>query len=194
MALLNWVRGKLHIRAIQVPARLDRVLRYGRYVLLTLILFQTIASVQLWFGNYDPYKTIFGLDWLFNFNLATSWITYLLALIVLTASLFVERAWCRYACPLGGAISLLGKASLLRIRRTEDACKSCAICDKPCPVKLNVSTAKTISSDCIGCLACVDSCPRPGALEATLAPVWLDSLRSRLHRTHTTAQEVSHAR
>jgi Fe-S-cluster-containing hydrogenase component 2 len=40
-----------------------------------------------------------------------------------------------------------------------------------------VDTAKTISSDCIGCLECVDTCPRPGALEVKLAPVWLDFMR-----------------
>ncbi len=191
--LLNWIRGKLHIRQVQVPAKLDRILRYGRYLVLSLILYQTISTTKLWFGDYDPYKTIFSLGWLFEFNLATSWIAYAIALIVIGASLFVERAWCRYACPLGGAISLLGNFSLFRIRRTENACKGCAVCDRPCPVKLPVATANTISSNCIGCLACVDACPRPGALEVKLAPVWLDGIRARFARKENTKVEVSNA-
>ena len=124
-----------------------------------------------------PYRTLFGLDWLFDFQPAVAWAAYLSTAIVLVSSFFVERAWCRYACPLGGALSLVGKFSLLRIRRTEESCKGCAICSRPCPVKLPVDTAKTISSDCIGCLECVDTCPRPGALEVKLAPVWLDPFR-----------------
>ncbi|MGE5140981.1 MAG: 4Fe-4S binding protein, partial [Rudaea sp.] len=137
---LNWLRGKLHIREVIVPARVDRFLRYGRYLVLGLILYQMIYTVNLWFGEYDPYKTLFGLGWLFEFNLASSWIPYTIAVVVLVASLFVERAWCRFACPLGGAISLLGNFSLLRIRRTGASCKSCAVCDRPCPVKLPVAT------------------------------------------------------
>ena len=176
---LTWLRVKLHIKEILVPARWDRILRYGRYIVLATILYQTIVLVKLWFGDWDPYRTFFGLGWLFEFNLLESWVAYVVLLGVLVASFLVERAWCRYLCPLGGAISLLGNFSLLRIRRDGSECKACAVCDRPCPVKLNVATANTISSNCIGCLACVDACPRHGALEVKLAPVWLDPFRKK---------------
>jgi NapH/MauN family ferredoxin-type protein len=191
MDFLTWLRRKLHIREIQVPARLDRVLRYGRYVMLALILYQTIALVKLWFADIDPYRTLFGLGWLFEFNPAVAGVSYVALIIVLVTSFFVERAWCRYACPLGGAISLIGRFSLFRIRRAGDSCKTCALCERPCPVKLPVATSTTISSDCIGCLACVDACPRHGALEVRLAPTWLDGIRARLPNQVT---EVSDAR
>lgn len=177
--LLTWMRTKSKIQEIVVPVRLDRIFRYGRYVILALILYQTIATTRLWFGDYDPYRTLFGLGWLFEFNLLESGAAYAILTTVLVASFFVERAWCRYFCPLGGAISLLGNLSLLRIRRDGEACKACAVCNRPCPMKLNVAAANTISSNCIGCLACVDSCPRPGALEVKLAPVWLDRFRKK---------------
>lgn len=59
--LLSWIRRKLHIREIKVPARLDRILRYGRFVVLGIIIYQTIVSVRLWFADIDPYRTLFGL-------------------------------------------------------------------------------------------------------------------------------------
>ncbi len=176
--VMTWIRGKLRIREIQVPDRLDRVLRYGRFLVLAMVLHQTISTVKLWFADWDPYRTLFGLGWLFEFNLAESWLAYAVVLVVIAGSLFVERAWCRYACPLGGAISLFGNLSLLRIRRAGDVCKGCNVCEQPCPVKLPVATANTISSNCIGCLACVEACPRPGALEVQLAPTWLNGLRA----------------
>lgn len=175
--LLTGIRKRLRLPEIQVPRWLDRILRYGRYVMLGLILYQTIVSVKLWFATIDPYRALFGLDWLFEFNLAVAWAAYLSLAVTLIASLFVERAWCRYACPLGGALSLVGKFSLLRIRRTADSCTNCKLCAAPCPVHLPVETAQVISSDCIGCLECVDTCPRPGTLEVKLAPVWLDRVR-----------------
>jgi NapH/MauN family ferredoxin-type protein len=193
---LTSVRRKLRLPEIRVPSRLDRILRYGRYLVLGLILYQTIITVKLWFADFDPYRTLFGLGWLFEFNPVVEGTAYVTTVVVLVLSLFVERAWCRYACPLGGAISLLGKFSLLRIRRTDMACKGCSLCERPCPVKLPVATATVISSDCIGCLACVDTCPRHDALNVKLAPVWLDFIRAIRQRfLHTkTAKEVSHAR
>ena len=186
--LMSWMRGKLHIKEIQVPQKLDRVLRYGRFVVLAFVLIQTITLVKLWFADWDPYRTLFGLGWLYDFNLATSWGAYLVVAVIIIASLFVERAWCRYACPLGGAISLLGNLSFLRIRRDGEACKGCNVCEKPCPVKLPVATANTISSNCIGCLACVEACPRRGALEVQLAPTWLDGIRRFFKRNRDTRQ------
>jgi NapH/MauN family ferredoxin-type protein len=197
---LTWLRKKLHLKEIVIAPKADRVLRYGRYLVLVLILLQTISTVKLWFADFDPYRTIFSLGWLFEFNLAANWPAYTIALLVIGGSLLIERAWCRYLCPLGGAISLLGKLSFLRIRRTGESCKSCALCERPCPVKLPVSTAKTMSSDCIGCLECVAACPRHDTLDVRLAPVWLDPVLRRTHPERNLVQseasiaEVNHAR
>jgi polyferredoxin len=169
--LLSWTRKKLHLPEVRVPARLDRVLTYGRYVSLAVIIAATIASVKLWFAAWDPYRTLFGLGWIFEFNLAENWLAYLVALIVIGGVLVIPRAWCRYACPLGGAISLLGNLSLLRIRRDAGECSGCAVCNKPCPVRIDVAHADpAVSANCIGCLECVEACPRKAALGVTLGP------------------------
>src|SRR5512139_1080336 len=108
---LTWLRKKLHLREVHIPEEADRWLRYGRFVILGLILYKTIATVKLWFAGYDPYRTIFGLGWIFEFNLAEQWPAYLIALLVVIFSFWVQRAWCKYLCPLGGALSLLGHLS-----------------------------------------------------------------------------------
>lgn len=187
---LTGLRKRLKIEAIEVAPKADRVLRYGRYLILVLVLFQTISTVKLWFADFDPYRTIFSLGWLFEFNLEANWPAYSIALLILVGSFFIERAWCRYLCPLGGAISLLGKLSFLRIRRQADGCKSCNVCERPCPVKLPVATVNTVSSDCIGCLNCVEACPKPGVLEVQLKPAWLDPIL----KQPAQAAEVSDAR
>jgi polyferredoxin len=178
--LLDWVRRKLRLPQVQLPARLDRVLTYGRYVTLAGILYATIATVKLWFADFDPYRTIFGLGWIFEFNLAAHWPAYVVALAITVGAFLIPRFWCRYLCPLGGAISLLGNISLLRIRRDAADCKGCNICNSPCPVNIDVAHADpAVSTDCVACLACVEACPRHGALNVTLGPVLPKLLKPR---------------
>ena len=178
--LLEWIRKKLRLPSLRVPARLDRVLTYGRYVTLGVILYATIATVKLWFADWDPYRTIFSLGWLFEFNLAEHWLAYTVALVILIGAFLIPRFWCRYLCPLGGAISLLGNFSLLRIRRDEASCMGCGVCNVPCPVKIDVAQADpAVSADCIGCLECVEACPREGALSVMLGPALPKVLKPR---------------
>lgn len=188
--LLTWLRERLHLPALTIPAPVDRWLRYGRYLTLSLILYMTISSVTLWFAAYDPYRTIFGLEWLLAFDLAEHWLAYTIALVILGLSFFVPRFWCKYTCPLGGALSLVGHISLLRIRRSEASCKGCALCETPCPVGLHVADANPmVSPNCIGCLACVEACPRHGALEVQVAPViWVKQIRRFLIRLRPSAK------
>lgn len=192
---LTWLRTKLRLPELRVPAQLDRWLRYGRFIVLALMLYMTISTVNLWFANYDPYRTLFGLGWLFEFNIETQWPAYLITASVLVLSFFIPRFWCKYTCPLGGALSLLGHLSLLRIRRNQEQCKNCALCEAPCPVGIAVASANpTINTNCIGCLACVETCPRQGALEIQLAPSWftkLGSLANHLRRPATSKGDAS---
>ena len=61
--------------------------------------------------------------------------------VMLVAAHFVDRPWCRYACPLGAASGLVGAFSPVRIERMADACTSCGICTRACPMGLAVATA-----------------------------------------------------
>jgi len=163
--LLGGIRRRLKLPLIAVPTRIDRWLTYGRFVLLAIILYQTISAVHLWFADYDPYRTIFGLGWLFEFDLATQWIAIAVAVVVLVGSLFIQRFWCRYLCPLGGLLSIVQRVSLFKIQRDPNVCINCGRCAKSCPVKLPVDQSIRTGASCIGCLDCVESCPVPGALE-----------------------------
>lgn len=170
---LTWVRRKLRLPAVTVPRALDRALRWGRFVVLAVILSFSYATASLWFADYDPYVALFGLHWLFEPDTPGLWIGLSVLAVVVVASVLVERAWCRYLCPLGGVLSVLSRFSLLRIRRAPTTCTDCSLCDKACPVGIEPSkAAPMVSPDCIGCMDCVTTCPVRGALGVD-APVLL---------------------
>lgn len=170
---LTWVRNKLHLRAWQPPAALDRWLRYGRFVVLAIVIYFSVTTARLWFFDYDPYVQLFGVHWLFG---EASAVGLTIVGLVLVGSVVVDRMWCRYLCPLGAVFAVVGHLSFLRIRRTASTCTDCTLCDRPCPVGLSVSTANPkVSTDCIGCMDCVTTCPVKGAL-AVDGPVFLGTL------------------
>ena len=145
--------------------RSDRWLRYFRYVVLAWIVWGTITYGVMVFRDVDPWAALLGI---LTGELAVG--LGLAALILLVvAGLFVERAWCRYACPLGAIVGLVGKISPVRIQREGSACSGCRICSKKCPVGIDVASVQDVTdSNCNMCLQCVDTCPKPGALELRL--------------------------
>jgi polyferredoxin len=143
--------------------RIDHWLRYGKYVVLAWAVLGAVAYGYMVFRDYDPWAALLTIT-----ELELTGGVVVLA-VVLVASLFVERPWCRYACPLGAAIGLAGKLSPLRIQRDGPACAGCALCNKACPVGIPVDTRAAITdASCIMCMRCVDTCPKHGALELRL--------------------------
>lgn len=162
---LSWVRRRLHLPTVALPPRLDALLRWGRFAVLGLVIFMSYTTARLWFAGYDPYVTLFGLHWLFGAEPGDLWIAIVVLALVVAGSLVIDRFWCRYLCPLGAALSVAGLFSLVRIRRSQSACTDCTLCDKTCPVGIEPSKAAPfVSTDCIGCMDCVATCPVRGAL------------------------------
>ena len=170
--VLTAIRRGLHLPTVTVPRSVDAVLRWGRFVVLGVVIWFSFTTAKLWFADYDPYVTLFGLHWLFGAESSTFWVGLAILGAVGVGAVVVDRFWCRYLCPLGAVLNVLGRFSLLRIRRSPTACTDCTLCDKPCPVGIEPSKAKPfVSSDCIGCMDCVTTCPVPKAL--TVGPVML---------------------
>jgi len=144
-------------------AVLDRYLRYVKYLVLVWAVGGSAYFGYMVFRDFDPWSTLLSIA---EFSFTPGVIVLAATLI---ASFFIERPWCRYACPLGAISGLIGKFSPVYLKREECACTSCKICSNSCPMGLEIHTATTIKSvDCISCLECVDACPRDGALEVKI--------------------------
>lgn len=139
--------------------RLDHLLRYFRYVVLAWAVVGAAITGVMVFREYDPWNALMSVA---EFEISTA---FVVLAIVLVASLFIERPFCRYACPLGAVQGLVGKASPIAIQRDASACIGCQLCNNACPmgIEVNASTRVTDAA-CIGCLECVAACPSSNAL------------------------------
>jgi polyferredoxin len=148
----------------KVPRSVERVLQLLKYVLLVWILVQTARTGKLFFEPYDPYYNLFNI-----WTDTIAWTGYLVVGLTVVASLFIERPFCRYACPLGGLNGFFNSFSLLQIKRDSSTCIDCGRCDKACPVHVRVSQHSAVRNvECMRCLKCVEACPVNAKTNATL--------------------------
>ncbi len=141
-----------------IPQKLHNALKYMRYIVLILTVMLTFNAGRLLFADVDPYYAMY------HFFTDEVTIGSLVVLgVVLISSLFIERPWCKYACPYGAVLGLVSKISIFKIKRKTSTCNNCTLCDRKCPMNIEISKEKTINDSlCIKCMDCVedDTCSK----------------------------------
>ena len=84
---------------------------------------------------------------------------------ILAINLWRNRFWCRYVCPLGALLGLVGKNPLLRLKKDNEACNGCQLCVAVCPGGANPDAPSDRSdawkpSECLFCWNCEAVCPK----------------------------------
>lgn len=170
--LLAFAGKKLLPDLCRMPEKADKALKYVKYgVLLAIVLL--IWTLQLPVDSSLSPWGVFGVLLSGNLSLMTDAVPTVgfgLLLGILVISLFVERAFCRYLCPLGALFAPLSANRLFRIRRLETACSGCGKCTRACTMGVTVHEDSDLrSGECIDCMRCVAAC-HPQALRTAPVP------------------------
>lgn len=179
-SIQEWIRSGADAVVSRVPAlrragrilraaapwwpRADAVLRNGRYLVLAWAVIGAAVTGTMVFREYDPWSAFLSVA---EFEFSTAFVALITVLVL---SLFIDRPFCRYACPLGAVQGLIGKASPIAIQRDSATCLGCEICNDACPMGLPVNqNTRVTNAECIGCLECVAACPSRDALAVTFS-------------------------
>lgn len=81
--------------------------------------------------------------------------------VILGLNLLAPRFWCRYLCPLGALLGLVGtKQPLARVDVDGEKCTSCRRCNISCQGDASPFPAgQWASRECVTCFNCRDVCP-----------------------------------
>ncbi len=88
-----FARFKISVVLRGIP---DRLLRFGKYILLFFTAYFTVTSSELFCKKFDPYyAAVTGFD-----SDVVVWAAILAILAVGVLSILIRFFWCKYACPL----------------------------------------------------------------------------------------------
>ena len=140
----------------------DRIFRFAKYaVLFYFIIFvwsgvTAVKTAGLWqvFGQYVSFGHWPGLKPLLS-------VGGILLLVIFIGSLFVQRFFCRYFCPMGAIYSLISQTSFLKIDKPRKECGKCHLCTSKCTMGMDLTKKDRIAGgECISCQKCVSWCPK----------------------------------
>ncbi len=167
---LQELLGRIMKKKFVVPKKIDQYLRYLKYVVLAAILVGTAYFGILVFRAYDPFMTFFhfgkGIFWDVSYaESAEHLIPFVILMLTLFFSVFIERFWCKYLCPLGAVMNIFTWMGITKITRDSKTCTNCKLCDRVCPMNVKVSNVKTVKDvECINCNKCVNICSKSESL------------------------------
>ncbi len=141
----------LKLPALRLPFVVHERLAALKYVAFLLIFALSLnyTAHSLALAEIEPFKTAVVLKFM------RAWPFVLYALLLLAAGMVLERAFCRYLCPLGAGLAIPARLRLFEwLKRKKQCGTECQICASRCPVQAIHPDGRINPNECIYCLNC----------------------------------------
>ncbi|HMU17068.1 MAG TPA: 4Fe-4S binding protein [Thauera aminoaromatica] len=151
--LLYKVGGAIGLKRFQfaLPMKWHNRLKWVKYAVFFGLLAVSMFSMGLAekLAEVEPFKTTF-LVGMFN----RSWPYTLFAAGLLGLSIFMERPFCKYLCPLGASLAMPSTFRWFGLRRKQE-CDSCKACAVGCGSLAIDEKGRIDHRECMLCLDCM---------------------------------------
>ncbi|UZQ51201.1 FMN-binding protein [Clostridium kluyveri] len=160
------ISSKVFKIKFEMSEDIDRVFKYLKYILLSFLIFAICTFNITAFSSFNPWD-VFGMvasvgkapD--FSYAAVNLTVGFILFILIGIASMFIERFFCRYLCPLGAVFAIISKLKIAKIQKLRTKCGNCRICTNNCAMEIPLYKYDVIKSgECINCMQCITACPR----------------------------------
>jgi len=150
--LLNPLARRVRIPQLRVRPQVDARLKLIKYAVLAVILVTAVASAT-WTSRLvevEPFKTSITLI----FDRAWPFVLWAAALLVFGTVFY--KGYCRYLCPLGAGMALLGRLRRFDwLARRAECGQPCQRCRHACKYQAIRKSGDIDYDECFQCLDCV---------------------------------------
>lgn len=116
----------VNMKNYRLPKALTAVLGMIPWFYLIFAILYAVTRSSFIICRFDPFIGIFRLGG--DIGLIT------FGVLLLIASLFTGRPFCRFLCPYGALLSLFSRVSIWKAELTNKSCINCQLCHNACPV------------------------------------------------------------
>jgi len=157
--MMGLLAKKLSIRQIKISPKHHKYAQKIKYIILFTLLGTSFYSLSLaeQLAEIEPFKTSITL------NFVRYWPFVLYSVLLLVLSLKIHKFYCRYLCPLGAGLAILGHFPILKwLRRREECGSPCQLCrNKKCDIDAINHDGSIDYGECIQCLECLVTIENP---------------------------------
>lgn len=146
------VGSLLKLKQVKIPPKVHQTLQKLKYLLLVVLVGSAFWSVTLAerLAELEPFKTAITLVFV------RSWPFVVYALLLLVVGMFIHKFFCRYLCPLGAGLAILGKFSLFHwLHRRAECGNPCQLCKVRCGIDSINRDGSVDYNECIQCMECI---------------------------------------
>ncbi len=150
--LVARLAGLLRVPQVRLRTALDAKLKWIKYVLLASLIVSALFAPQLAdsLAEIEPFKTSITLYFV------RSWPFVLYAVGLVIASAFVYKFFCRYLCPFGAGLAVLGRLRLFKwLERRTECGTPCQTCRHRCDYQAIRPNGTIVYHECFQCMDCV---------------------------------------
>ncbi|MDL2281641.1 4Fe-4S binding protein [Parabacteroides sp. OttesenSCG-928-G06] len=116
----------VNVKNYKLPRALTATLGMIPWIYLIFALLYAVTRSSFIICRFDPFIGIFRLGG--DLGLI------IFGALLLIASVFTGRPFCRFLCPYGALLSLFSRVSIWKVELTQKPCINCELCHNACPV------------------------------------------------------------
>jgi len=143
---------KLNIKQWKIKTKQHNPLQKLKYLLLMVIIGVSFYSLTLGetLAELEPFKTSITMYFV------REWQYVIYAIILILLALKVHKFYCRYLCPLGACLAILGSIPVFNwLTRRAECGSPCQNCRMNCEIDAISKQGKIDMKECVQCLECI---------------------------------------